>query len=121
MSKDTLVKGGVIAAAVLLVGAYVVWWAGRSGGPAIADTVLMVDIQDGTLYAKKVGDRGWVLPAPNPDGERTLLPVSEAEDGRLVIPARYRSSANPELYNPEVVDAESGIVISPTNKPIPLG
>lgn len=119
MSKDTLVKGGVIAAAVLLVGAYVVWWMGRNSGPNTADSIVLIDVVGGTVYRMPLPERGMVLPVKNPEGERRLLPV-EGETGSAVVPSRYLGTIERELINPEFVNPETGEILVPVDKPVRL-
>lgn len=82
--------GKLIAAIVLLVvAAGIFWFYGRQ--PSVLPSQYnFVCVETGESYVISKRDMK-VIPAINPDtGKRTLLPVTEGEDGRIYISERYR-------------------------------
>lgn len=111
MDRERALRGGAVAASVVVILASVASLAVRgSGRPRMAAAVLFVDVTDGTLYEAKTGRNAYVIPERNPRGEAVLMPVARTEAGYAISP-RHLASIDPGLINPAVLDPASGIVV----------
>jgi hypothetical protein len=89
----------ILAAVILLVAGGVYWFVGRSK-PPLPDSVKFVCVSTGEIFSMSQKELPGALPARNPKtGERTLIPVTKAPDGKLVASRRY---AHELLRNPEL-------------------
>jgi len=112
------VQVGVLIVGLIAVG-YLVFSLTKSGRPRLSNTVMLVDVESGKLYQADVSRRTAVIPEISPEsGKETLFPVEMTEQGRWVVPERYRRSLASLQPKPAMVtDARQGVVTTSNEKP----
>ncbi|MFG0326616.1 MAG: hypothetical protein ACF8SC_05020 [Phycisphaerales bacterium JB037] len=102
---------GVLALAVIVLGASLYWSFKGDGNPDFATKLSYADVKTGDRYEISIAGKGFgMAPQLNPDtAEYTLMPIEEDENGNWVIKDRYFANLvqamRPGPDNPNPIEA----------------